>query len=114
MKQLWLYLQKSARRPPALIELPHTISSATPLCSQQAVLHRCVFAKTLHNTTALFCFFSVSSSTSLLLPLRRFCHRLPPSVALIDPEQLNDANEYGNGGPWVGGGTGVKICGTMS
>jgi hypothetical protein len=55
---------------PALIELPHTIatSSATPLCScsQQAVLHRCVFAKTLHNTKASFSF-------SLYRPLQVSC-----------------------------------------
>jgi hypothetical protein len=33
-------------------------SSATPLCSQEAVLHRCAFAKTLHNTKAC-CYFSL-------------------------------------------------------
>jgi hypothetical protein len=40
--------------------------SATPLCSQQAVLHRCAFAKTLHSTKAFVVF-------SLYRPLQVSC-----------------------------------------
>jgi hypothetical protein len=45
-------------------------SSATPLCSQQAVLHCCAFAKTLHNVKA-FVYFSLYR---------------PPQVSCIGPD----------------------------
>jgi hypothetical protein len=52
LAQVLTMRQQRPEVPGALRAHPIATSNATPLCSQQAVLHRCAFAKTLHNTKA--------------------------------------------------------------